>query len=1090
MKAQGGQSVELRYGGGNSKLLSAILRLPEFRHQLQGAAREILSQSPKDATEGTIEGAFERVLYAVLRDFGIKFHPSKQVAPDSRRHVGSGRVDSRIAGVIIEYKSPAKLSSNGAIEVATHQLKEYMESFAKENGGECYGFLSDGRRYRDIRCTGGVAGEPAPLKPLSGEALLSLVQSIVSLDLTALTPSNLIKDFCADTETGTLFKAARTFFSILGATNLPKTQMLRSEWESLFRLGHNDKSQQKPIEVRRAVLSEIFGERIKDPSTEYRAIFSLHTVYAIIVKLMAYRVLSELRFGKVLTAYHSLLRANSSSLRAGLARLEDGEIFRDIGILNLLEGDFFSWYSDRQQWTDDIADVLRTILGVLSRYEQTSAVFPTSRAMDLFRELYEAAVPQAVRASFGEFYTPYWLARHVLESVATPQPWRVLDPCCGSGTFVITAIEKVKQQGAELSRKDLLCVVLKRVAAIDLNPLAALTSRVNYFLHIADLLPDTIQDLVIPVYLGDASYVPTKVELGGVPCFEYHLRTLKRPIHVVLPIVLVEDTARFVKLMHRYESAVKSKRIDRAIEVILDAIPQEARSPEVTEHVERLSASLVALEGEGWNGVWARIVTNFLTTAAIGKFDIVIGNPPWVDWKNLPEGYRNKIKSLCIDRGLFSGEGRTGGINLNVCALIAHVVTENWLSPKGHLAFLMPRELTVQPSYEGWRRFPSLTRRYFKCFYDWSDSGHPFAGRKGGPKEDFLTFVIGPEPAKGGVVPVTRYAKRYGDRSSASEWHDLGEAMSHLTEQNLYAGQVVKESTAFTYAGSRAELRKFEAITGDCAYIGREGIEFYPQELLLFKYVEEGPTRHTVFVRNIQVTKSKYRVEERTLLLETKYLFPLVKGRSIHQFRHDYEGIVVPFPYIADTPHKPVPADRLEDESPYLLRYYLDHKEIIEAQTDFSNKIRGLDAGEFYGLARTGHYSFREVYVAFRDNTKWAASVIKCGTLPWGGRRRFVFQNHAVSMCERAEGGFITSEEAHYVCAILNAPIVERFIMRSSDLRSFKIRPPVYLPRFDCDEERHQRLAQLSEEAHENPRKVEGILGEVESLYLELCSER
>ena len=49
------------------------------------------------------------------------------------------------------------------------------------------------------------------------------------------------------------------------------------------------------------------------------------------------------------------------------------------------------------------------------------------------------------------------------------------------------------------------------------------------------------------------------------------------------------------------------------------------------------------------------------------------------DWKNLPEGYRERIKSLCIDRMLFSGDGITGGINLNICALISNVSAENWL---------------------------------------------------------------------------------------------------------------------------------------------------------------------------------------------------------------------------------------------------------------------------------------------------------------------------------------------------------------------------------------------------------------------------
>ncbi len=194
----------------------------------------------------------------------------------------------------------------------------------------------------------------------------------------------------------------------------------------------------------------------------------------------------------------------------------------------------------------------------------------------------------------------------------------------------------------------------------------------------------------------------------------------------------------------------------------------------------------------------------------------------------------------------------------------------------------------------------------------------------------------------------------------------------------------------------------------------------------------------------MQVTKSKYKIEERTLLLETKYLFPLVKGPLIQPFGHAYDGLIVPFPYRPDNPHKPVPADELEKESPKLLHYYLEHRDIIEAQTKFSDKIRGPDAGEFYGLARTGLYSFQDVYVAFRDNTKWRACVVTKQDLPWGETKRFVFQNHAVSICECASGDFITLEEAHYICAILNAPIVRAFIMRSSDSRSFKIRPPIY----------------------------------------------
>lgn len=65
------------------------------------------------------------------------------------------------------------------------------------------------------------------------------------------------------------------------------------------------------------------------------------------------------------------------------------------------------------------------------------------------------------------------------------------------------------------------------------------------------------------------------------------------------------------------------------------------------------------------------------------KFDFIAGNPPWVDWKYLPEKYKETLKKICIDKHLFSGDNFTGGINLNICALITNVVANNWLKEEG-----------------------------------------------------------------------------------------------------------------------------------------------------------------------------------------------------------------------------------------------------------------------------------------------------------------------------------------------------------------------------------------------------------------------
>ena len=110
----------------------------------------------------------------------------------------------------------------------------------------------------------------------------------------------------------------------------------------------------------------------------------------------------------------------------------------------------------------------------------------------------------------------------------------------------------------------------------------------------------------------------------------------------------------------------------------------------------------------------------------------------------------------------------------------------------------------------------------------------------------------------------------------------------------------------------------------------------------------------------------------------------------------------------------------------------MENKSIIDAQTNYNERIIGNAEGrEFYALARVGEYSLGNVFVAFRDNTKWGACVIGAVMSPWGTMLTPCFQNHAVSISQYGDDRYITEDEAHYLCAILNAPIVEAYIIAS-----------------------------------------------------------
>ena len=87
---------------------------------------------------------------------------------------------------------------------------------------------------------------------------------------------------------------------------------------------------------------------------------------------------------------------------------------------------------------------------------------------------------------------------------------RLLDPGCGSGTFLVLAIAPLKANclQAGLSEGETLEVILTSVMGIDLNPLAVLAARVNYLLAIADLLPYRRHEVEFPVYLADSILTP------------------------------------------------------------------------------------------------------------------------------------------------------------------------------------------------------------------------------------------------------------------------------------------------------------------------------------------------------------------------------------------------------------------------------------------------------------------------------------------------------------------------------------------------------------------------------------------------------
>jgi hypothetical protein len=194
---------------------------------------------------------------------------------------------------------------------------------------------------------------------------------------------------------------------------------------------------------------------------------------------------------------HAVLGLNVPSLLP--ATLLGGNKFAEASVFGVVESDFFDWVVE----VDGGEAFIRTLAKRLMRFVWGDV------EQDILKILYENFIGTETRKKLGEYYTPDWLAEVIVsEAVKEPLTTRVLDPSCGSGTFLFHAVRRYiaagEAEGQGIAK--LLTGVTRHVVGMDLHPVAVTLARVTYILAIGrDKLTDPRRgDIHIPVYLGDS----------------------------------------------------------------------------------------------------------------------------------------------------------------------------------------------------------------------------------------------------------------------------------------------------------------------------------------------------------------------------------------------------------------------------------------------------------------------------------------------------------------------------------------------------------------------------------------------------------
>jgi hypothetical protein len=993
--------------------------------------------------EENLRHEVEKALEESCRSLGIAWSAYQlDRTPHGIGQAGRTRfVDVAHGAVVIEYEPPTCFRGGAAAAVvgrAQDQAAEYAELLSDEEGrplGEYSLIAWDGTHISFGRRDGAAYAWEA-VQAFDFSAAVRLLTLLRDDGAPLVHPRIISQMVGPESELGAklmpkLFVAIRSATTQGGETT--RTRLLHTEWRRLFG---------QVIAVQSDRLREPLRSQGQRHGQDYEAdaaayLYALNTYIALVAKAVA--ALS-------LPSAASNMADADVPISTRISALESGQLFVDAGVVNMLNGDFFSWYRDDPAWEtyeaeiDELFDRLRVINFDVSRKSAEST-------RDLFKGLYMSFVPRALRHALGEYYTPDWLASHALDQIGWEPQDGLIDPTAGSGTFLLEAVKRRRAADENVTAAEL----IDGISGLDLNPMAVLAARASLVVVLADRL-DPSSPIRLPVFLADAIN-PATVSSEGI--YAHRLQTELGTMEFAVPASLVQD-ARFFELFGRLRDLIDANfGADRVAAAIRHEFDLAYLGEDEWQRFEALVGTLATLHERGWNGIWCSVLADRFAAGAIPPSTHVVGNPPWVKWSHLPPEYAEFIKDRCLQLGVFSVDRWVGGIESDISIVITYEAAEKYLTAGGCLAFFITGTVFSNESSQGFRRWrinDSETDLGVEFVEDYA-AVSPFEGvtnhatllvlRKGVPTRYPVPYRVWAPPRKG---------------NSVKRVFDGGESFrAEAAAVELLATPVPGSDTGPWLKGTAAQQAVWShlfALQSDPPYRARKGVTTDANGIF-FVRVAPASGNGVVQIENEPSLGRRREVQQVRRIVESTHLFPLLRGEGVRPFRAAPDPelrILVPQRGMHGDDDLPVAAPRTH-------RFLAGFEEILSRRSSY-RRFQQRTGAPYWSLWTVGPYTFAPYKVAWRELSggRFAAAYVGSVADPLVGAK-VVVPDHKVYFvpCD-------TEDEAAYLTGFLNSPLVAEAVSAYAAQLSLGVSVVEYLriPEFDPESVAHLEIADVA----------------------------
>ena len=608
-----------------------------------------------------------------------------------------GRPDAMLGNLIIEFKRDL---SQG-LDQAKEQLRLYIAILWSDQGKSRIQYLtmaSDGINFEVYspasKKNPGEKVEPADVE-LSPIDRFSFTEMTAQPEYAFVTLDRYVLFQRTIPPTGEAF-AER--FGVRSPAYKRVFPMLISAWESAKR------SSTALYDEWAKYLRYVYGSDVADES-----LFLRHTYLATLAKLIVYIYYKN---GK--------LPRSDEEIQGVLM----GMAFKERGIQNFLEEDFFSWVTRRESLSVGIR-AAKVLLDVLSSFNLIQI------DVDILKSLYQELVDPTERHDLGEYYTPDWLAEYIVSETLGSSPTKsVLDPSCGSGSFLVAALHlKQRLLSNTMNDDELITHLANTVLGFDIHPLAVIVSKANYLLAIIPLLRKRSGSFTLPVYMANSIIPPERSQEMDHKVNSYIVKVElpnKRATYLKIPASIAESEDMLdgtVDVIKNYANEIENglqpdrRQLRNRLESVVHSI---TTIPDYVESLDVLygtTESFVDIIHEGKDTIWSFILKNIYRPLFLYKkgVDIIVGNPPWLSFRYIRDvNYQARIKALMKDYGIFP-QGKLV-TQMELATLFFLRTADYYLTKRGKdgakegvISFVMPRSIFAADQHASFREGKGTT---------------------------------------------------------------------------------------------------------------------------------------------------------------------------------------------------------------------------------------------------------------------------------------------------------------------------------------------------------------------------------------------